>query len=115
MEPDNPKGHHGNKWMPILYATYFGMMQTIAHKHGYALAVHGSFTRDMDLIAVPWVTAASPHLDLVQEIYELVGDQLAGQLPYTSVERKPHGRTSYTIMTGGGGYLDLAIMKLYSR
>lgn len=110
------KPHHGHKWMPVLYATYFGMLQRIAHEHGYALAVHGSFTRDMDLIAVPWTDTPSPHAALVKDFFEVVGwthGEDTAERVFNERHEKPHGRTAYTIPTGGGGYVDLSIMQLH--
>ena len=108
MAQDSPD--HGNKWMPVLYATYYGILKEIAKNHGYALAVHGSFVKDMDLIAVPWVDFPSAHETMLQEMYEMIGyDRGKNALPYTSKENKPHGRTSYTIPTGAGGYVDISI------
>ena len=34
------------------------MLCDVAREMGYALALHGSMNRDMDLIAVPWVVGA---------------------------------------------------------
>lgn len=107
------KVHHGHKWMPCMYFTLYGILIEIARKHGYALAVHGSLTRDMDLIAVPWIEHVSSHLELLAEIYESVGiNKVDGTLPYSSIEIRPHGRIAYTIPTGGGGYVDISIMNI---
>lgn len=105
----NEKPHHGNKWMPALYACYFGILKEIAEAHGYALAVHGSFSRDMDLIAVPWIDNPKPQLDMLKAFCKAIGVERTSELPYDSIEEKPHGRTSYTISTGGGGYVDISI------
>lgn len=105
--------HHGHKWMPVLYATYFGLLQEIANRHGYALAVHGSFTRDMDLIAVPWIESPSTHEAMLQEMCEMIGYEKIRETPYSSKEEKPHGRTAYTLPTGAGGYVDISIMSVF--
>lgn len=36
------------------YARIFTVARLLAWQEGYALAMHGSFTRDLDLLAVPW-------------------------------------------------------------
>ena len=40
------------------YSAFIVRARIIAKQEGYALAIHGSTTRDLDLIAVPWTTAA---------------------------------------------------------
>lgn len=105
------KGHHGHKWIAVIYATYFGMLKEIAEQHGYALAVHGSFTRDMDLIAVPWINNADDPMLMLAEMKKKVGFVVEGEVnPYDSIGNKPHGRIAYTIAIGGGGYIDISVM-----
>lgn len=39
-----------------LYLEYLiGPLRDIAREHGYALSVHGSVARDIDIVAIPWV------------------------------------------------------------
>jgi hypothetical protein len=105
----NEKPHHQHKWMPVMYCVFFGLFKATAEKHGYALAIHGSFARDMDLILVPWVENPDPVLSVLKEWNEIIGD-LPGDVPYTSRGEKPHGRIAYTIPTGAGGYVDVSVM-----
>ena len=39
------------------YASIYHGLAEVARKHGYALAIHGTVTSDLDLIAVPYRTA----------------------------------------------------------
>ena len=39
---------------PGLYAMYFEFLKEIAKEYGYNLVIHGSLSRDLDLIAIPW-------------------------------------------------------------
>lgn len=51
--------------------TYKAMLpglQKAARECGYALAVHGSMSRDLDLIAVPWVEDAKPAAELAFQL-----------------------------------------------
>ena len=67
----------------------YACMVPICREHGYALAMHGTKIRDIDLIAVPWTEKAIPHVDLVME--------LASRLILTLAPYKydnPHGRFS---------------------
>lgn len=87
-------------------------LREIAKAHGYAIGVHGSVARDIDLMAIPWSAEAAGPADLMQavfaEIYERCGFATwgAGQNP----EHRPHGRLAYAIVIGGGAYFDISIM-----
>ena len=104
--------HHGNKWMPIMYVTYFGMLKEIAESKGYCLSVHGSVTRDFDLIAIPWTEVPSSHEELLKAFRDCIEINVGE--PYDSMCVKPGGRIAYTIMSGGGGYLDISITPFVS-
>ncbi len=84
----------------------------VGRELGYAIAVHGSRVRDLDLIAVPWTDAAVPAIELVKAL-ELA---LGGFVTERNVEgivwpvRKPHGRAAWSIHLGAGPYIDLSIV-----
>jgi len=103
-----PKPHHGHRWMPALYVTYFGMLTKVANAHGYALAVHGTVDRDLDVVAIPWVETPSSHDDLLVALDETIGYEFTNE-PYSSKAEKPGGRMAYTLPLGSGGYLDISI------
>ena len=106
------KTFHGNKWMPIMYTTYYGIMKEICEKHGYALALHGSMLRDLDLIMVPWIDKPDPAELVFHEFRKKIGYLVPdGALPYSSKVDKPHGRIAYAIPSGSGGYLDISVTK----
>lgn len=98
-----------SKWRPVFYSIFYGTMVKIARKHGYALALHGSMTRDMDVIAIPWTENASPPLKVAEEISARVGIVAKGNAEL-HMGKHPHGRITYTIPTGEGGWLDLGFM-----
>lgn len=50
MKPANPAP---------FYACLYPALCDRAREHGYALAIHGTVATDLDLIAVPWTTAAT--------------------------------------------------------
>lgn len=77
---------------------------------GYAIGLHGSLTRDMDLIAVPWVEKNKPESVLVKRITKAVNG-----LYVPSNTKKPHGRNAHTIILKGYGgehnlFIDLSVM-----
>ena len=39
---------------PVYAAALYPDLASLFHRHGYALAVHGSLARDFDLVGVPW-------------------------------------------------------------
>lgn len=102
------------------YVALYPMLVQIAKRHGYALAVHGSVSRDLDLIAVPWVEEASDALTLIRAFR--LATRTVTQHENTdrkwhkdcSPTAKPHGRTSYSLHVTNsgmyGGYLDISVM-----
>lgn len=99
------------KWVPVMYAMYYGDMQEIAREHGYALAIHGSLMRDMDLVLIPWVDNPKPYMDVLRAWSEKrIGFERVDKVPYDTTAKKPHGRIAFTMHTGGGGYIDISII-----
>lgn len=112
-----------------LQKRYLEILPTImasAQKMGYAIAVHGSMRRDLDLIAMPWVPNARTPETLVLMIQrDLLGYERDTR---TSVKRewlrgkkKPHGRIAgafpiahladdFETQTLRHAYLDISVM-----
>ena len=106
-----------------------------AKEYGYALAVHGSLQRDIDLIAVPWADDAKPPEELAEAIRSICQamfgaatdtDRIGAANPdYFRLGQpghKAHGRLCWTFhLEGGaqvcedGGYIDLSITPLLTR
>jgi hypothetical protein len=102
------------------------VVQDVARRLGYAVAVHGSMQRDFDLVAVPWVEGARPAGELVEAVREAVHgwvvkdgtpgarkDPGTGEFVAATVrnpESKPHGRMAWAIQLGAGAYVDLSVM-----
>lgn len=117
MERDNNgKPSHGKKWIPAMYVAYFGLMQEIGNRHGYAVAVHGSVQRDFDVFFVPFDDVVSSHEVVLNELWEMVvGKDFS--LSYEDVHNAnpavnsmidKHGRSCYMIMCGASGYFDIS-------
>ena len=98
----------------------------VARECGYAIGVHGSLARDIDLIAVPWVDGVAPPGVLAEKIRS-TADHILGWAIYeperTSQSeeiyqwimvgepgRKPHGRLCWSFFLPGGPYIDLSVM-----
>jgi hypothetical protein len=85
-------------------------LRKIAKRHGYALAVHGSEVRDLDLVAVPWIDEAKPEADLIKAIAKATG----GIIGNNWKTDKPRGRRAYTICFFDdryvGMFLDISVV-----
>jgi hypothetical protein len=91
------------------YGRAYTMIRKLAWDEGYAIGLHGSFTRDLDLIAVPWTDAASEPEHLVRRIEFATGLQGLHGNP----GKKPQGRLVWTLMFPNFGdprFIDLSIM-----
>lgn len=91
-----------------------------ARMMGYAIGVHGSLRRDIDLIACPWRDGAVPARELADAV-QAIAQAVAGSAfqkegedtPYFKIGcqgQKPHGRRGWTFHLGGGPYIDLSVM-----
>lgn len=83
-------------YAPAYCALYPGLA-TVARKHGYALAIHGTLGRDMDLICVPWAESVSPPVEVVNEITTTFSIHRVGE-----PTKKNHGREAWTISIAYG-------------
>lgn len=101
------------------YVALYPMLQQIAKRHGYALAVHGSLHRDFDLVAIPWVEEASEPFTLIKAFKKATATVFTHEdfdhiEPEKNVTKKPHGRLSYSLHVTNsgmyGGYLDISVM-----
>jgi hypothetical protein len=89
-----------------------------ARERGYALAHHGTFGRDLDLVAVPWTDEAVAAEELVLAVAAATGSNVTRH--DKNPTRKPHGRLAWSLhffehTTDGppiptGLYIDLSVM-----
>jgi len=113
---------------PHFYAHCYKGLHRIARKNGYNLLLHGSMSRDMDLVAVPWVDEPVGHIELIEAFCDYLGAMKYNEKDY---ERKrllycygvlPGGRSGYVINLNRGGsyngyrdeqwYLDISFTPL---
>ncbi len=96
------------------YVGLFPILAEVAHINGYALAVHGSVSRDFDLVAIPWTDKAISSLGIMSAIANQVGVSDGCQITKVRIAQgrqgKPHGRISYTIPLSCGAAIDLSVM-----
>lgn len=88
------------------------VVQELARPLGYAVAVHGSMNRDLDLLAAPWVENPAPPAELhaaIAEALSVYSDEYCSQ-PVFGPDVRPHGRLSWIIPMMGGAAIDLSVM-----
>lgn len=100
------------------YGALINALRYVAERCGYALAVHGSLRRDIDLIAAPWRDGAISAEGLIKYLRkateEIIGCARVrkadeGRQP----EKKPCGRLGwsfYLTYDDNGPYLDISVM-----
>ncbi len=99
-----------------IYSQILPRIREAAKSLGYAIAIHGTMTRDLDLLAVPWTEDAGEPLALVNAIADEVGGYIIGdrtdESGYVSEHPtdQPHGRKSWNICWGGKVFIDLSVM-----
>jgi hypothetical protein len=108
-----------------VYVAIIPLLTEVARKSGYALAVHGSLGRDLDVVAVPWVEDAASPETLILALLAAVGWNRAHLHPESTNQdgsihqesghiptKKPHGRRAWSINFDNGLYLDVSVMPL---
>lgn len=91
---------------PVYAAALYPQLAVIARSHGYALAVHGSLQRDLDLIAIPWVENPSEPQTVIDAFCSAFCIRQIGK-----PQEKLHGRRAWTISIGHGECaIDLSFM-----
>lgn len=106
-----PLDRHGQIRVAKTYAKIIGPLREEARQLGYALAVHGSIKRDIDIVAVPWTRKACAPGHLAEKLRQ-VTERICGFAPFGSngpwLRKKPHGRRCWTIHIAGT-YVDLSV------
>jgi hypothetical protein len=104
------------KYVPLL----IDPLKEAARTHGYALAVHGSLQKDIDLIAVPWTEEAIPPQELA-EVIRAKAEELTGYAQLKDLLKddpyhnggcpgyKPHSRLCWAFQLPGGPWIDLSV------
>jgi hypothetical protein len=98
-----------------IYAQLLPRIREAGKRLGYAIAIHGTMTRDFDLLAVPWTDDAAEPTELVEEVRAAVDGYVIGDLKNrgkidAEPTRQPHGRLSWNIVWGGKPFIDLSVM-----
>lgn len=107
--------NHDFTSLVCIYSQLLPKIREVGKSLGYAIAIHGTMSRDLDILAVPWVEEAKDPKELVYAIQEAVGGYVIGDLSNRGViteepTRQPHGRLSWNICWGGRPFIDLSVM-----
>lgn len=89
----------------FIYQQHIEAIRIAGRALGYAIGVHGSIDRDIDLIAAPWVDDAADPMILVEAIRRIV----RGLIHTAEPEKKPHGRLAWSIHVHDT-YFDLSVL-----
>lgn len=109
-----------------LFAKLIEPLREKARELGYAIGVHGTLKRDIDLIACPWTSGAVAAEELAEAL-RVVAEGVTGWAKPHPLEVdehfkrgmphvKPHGRLAWSFhltekfQGGGGPYIDLSVM-----
>jgi len=130
----HPDREHSCYWAQWKFAYCAPAMKERARGLGYALLVHGSLARDIDMVAVPWTDDAVSLDVLVRALTHVCREHNDGVAYGRTAEgertedpdmfrrtHKPHGRVAVSIHLGGGAphehmdhgtYVDLSILPI---
>lgn len=102
---------------------YEGLIPTIkriARRCGYAAAIHGTLTRDCDVLAAPWTKQAVLPVTLAARLHAAICRYplSASSFRRQKTSEKPHGRIAYVLYVGcyyrgkkcHALYVDLSVM-----
>lgn len=98
-------------YAPIYAAALYPELCKIFQKHGWALTVHGSLARDLDLVAIPWIPVVSEPSVVLEEVFKTFWIRPIGRFSL-----KEHNRTCITLSVGHGHCsIDLSFMPVIRR
>lgn len=95
------------------YAAFLTKSRIIAKQEGYAIAIHGSLTRDFDLVAIPWIQDCRKPVNLVTRLCFNTGWKTQDGDP---IERE-HGRLVWSLIReefGDPRFIDFSVMPAIS-
>jgi hypothetical protein len=92
------------------YGRIYTMARIIAWQYGWAAILHGSMTRDLDILLVPWEPRAyiADGELIVKRIADAAGLKVSG-----APSIKPHGRKAMTLLFQGSSdprWVDISYM-----
>lgn len=94
------------------YAAIWEDIRNAAMDCGWAVALHGSLSRDMDILAMPWIKDCTTAECLIDTIIARCFDNNIVSMLGKRIDKisKPHNRICYAIPIYNDFYLDISIM-----
>lgn len=93
---------------PAFYACMWEDIRKCAMDNGWAVALHGSLSSDMDIMAMPWTENACLFNEFIQQVVDLFKDNDMSSQYCISYNSKPHKRIVATIPIYADFYLDIS-------
>ena len=93
-------------YAPIYMAGVYPRWAEIARQHGYALAVHGSCARDLDVVFIPWAEVISSPETVIEALTSEFAVTKIGDL-----EARFHGRLCQTLSWMGDCFADISFIQ----
>lgn len=101
---------------PVIYAMMYPILRDIALKHGWALTIHGTCSRDCDVVLIPWSESCTKdHTVLIREFDQAINPDYWQENQIMNAEIKPFGRLAYSISTANGGYFDISVIPIINN
>jgi hypothetical protein len=111
----------------VAYALMIPQLMKAGREVGYAIAVHGSLARDLDIVAIPWTEEAVSAERLIMHLMAEVNGSLRNGGSYVGKDEngkdvwkaapgsvpseKPHGRLAWSVHIGRESlYIDVSVM-----
>lgn len=93
------------------FACMWDDIRQCAMDHGWAVALHGSLSSDMDIMAMPWVEDVITFEELIDKIVDLFNGNHMSKNYFITYNEKPHNRIVATIPIFADFYLDISTIK----
>ena len=96
------------------YAKAYTIIRCLAWQYGYAATLHGSFTRDLDIVLIPWTEKAPP----AQNLLAMIEQGTKTKIQHGSPSAKPHGRQVWTLLFpefGDPRWIDISVMPMLAE
>lgn len=114
---DTPEQEKIDHIKPAMYSYWFHDLKETAREHGWNLVLHGSMSRDLDLIMIPWQEKVTNHVSVIKIFAQMLGGRFVVQSD-KQTKCFPHGRLSYIININRGEftkhdpqfYLDISVI-----
>lgn len=94
----------------VFYASMWGDFRKAALDCGWALALHGSLSSDMDIMAMPWVEGAKSVEEMIESLESCMTKPDERIFKTEKCDNKPNNRIVYTIHIFADFYLDINII-----